>query len=708
MADDDKEKVLKILQDILNENLEINRQNTDAIKESVDRARDLTQEFNLSNEAAKNINKTTRDLSKLNASLVADADNINNLRRKSTDINKDLDKSAKIRKNLVSEQNEIAKKAIIARREGNTFEAAALQDLSKGLQAQISQHADIDSALKRELEHAKNIENSFGLTGKSLDVINKMTGGALGDLTKIKEASRKRLEILEKENKLLPGIAGKFQGMGVQIKEIGKSIYENMTDPLVIIASILDYGNQLRDLQRGLGISKDEAQGFREEMSMAAATSGDLLATSKGLIEANTALNAIRGTGVQFTSQQLLDSNRLLKTQVMSKEAVGELSKLANVTGQGIREAYLSQIDGVLAAENEHGVRLDIKGVLDATSKVTGQIRAQLGANPKAIAEAVTHAKALGMELNEVAAAGKQMLDFESSISAELEAELLTGKQLNLEKARLAALTGDYVTLANEIDKNVGTFYDYSKLNVLQQDAMAKAMGMTSDQLSDQLLKKADLNALAAEARAEGRDDIAANLEALSAQDKMAASVEKLKGVFGDILGILEPIISGFASLVGFISESTAASVAMVAVLSTIAAFSIVSAIAKTFAAFAALGPLGIPLGIAAVGTLTALIGGGVAIAAAAGSMDDGTISPEGLVVNSPKGSINLNKDDSIIAGTDLGGKNNPPPPPPPQQQAPAPIIVKSTIQYDSFNANSSAAYGGRFSEEKRHRSFFD
>ena len=706
MADDDKEKVLKILQDILNENLEINRQNTDAIKDSVDQARDLTQEFNLSNEAAKNINKSTRDLSKLNAKLVADADNINNLRRKSTDINKDLEKSAKIRKNLVSEQNEIAKKAIIARREGKTVEAAALQDLSKGLQAQISQHADIDSALQKELEHAKNIENSFGLTGKSLDVINKMTGGALGDLTEIKEASRKRLEILEKENKLLPGIAGKFQGMGIQIKEVGKSIFENMTDPLVIIASLLDYGNQLRDLQRGLGISKNEAQGFREEMSMAAATSGDLLATSKGLMEANTALNAIRGTGVKFSEEQLLDANRLLKTQVMSKEAVGELSRLANVTGQGIREAYLSQIDGVLAAENEHGVRLDIKGVLDATSKVTGQIRAQLGGSSEAMSGAVANAKALGMELNEVAAAGKQMLDFESSISAELEAELLTGKQLNLEKARMAALTGDYVTLANEIDKNVGTFYDYSKLNVLQQDAMAKAMGMTSDQLSDQLLKKADLNALAAEARAEGRDDIAANLEALSAQDKMAASVEKLKGVFGDILGILEPIISGFASLVGFISESTAASVAMVAVLATIAAFSIVSAIAKTFAAFAALGPLGIPLGIAAVGTLTALIGGGVAVAAAAGSMDDGEISPGGMTVNHPKGSIQLNKDDSIIAGTNLGGGNTQSSPP--QQQAPAPVIVKSTIQYDSFGANSSAAYGGRYSEEQRHLSFFD
>ena len=35
-----------------------------------------------------------------------------------------------------------------------------------------------------------------------------------------------------------------------------------------------------------------------------------------------------------------------------------------------------------------------------------------------------------------------------------------------------------------------------------------------------------------------------------------------------------------------------------------------------------------------------------------AASMNDGTISPEGLVVKSPKGSIQLNKDDSAIVGT--------------------------------------------------------
>jgi hypothetical protein len=147
-------------------------------------------------------------------------------------------------------------------------------------------------------------------------------------------------------------------------------------------------------------------------------------------------------------------------------------------------EAAKTQEDAVNSINAQTGAQISLKGVLEASNKITGQIRAQLGSNPEAIARAVTLAKSFGFELEQIAAAGKSMLDFESSISAELEAELLTGKQLNLEKARLAALTGDYETLTKEIAANVGDFNDFSKMNVLQQEAIAKAVGMTADRFS--------------------------------------------------------------------------------------------------------------------------------------------------------------------------------------------------------------------------------
>ena len=158
---------------------------------------------------------------------------------------------------------------------------------------------------------------------------------------------------------------------------------------------------------------------------------------------------------------------------------------------------------------------MDLKGVLEEAGKTTGVIRAQLGGSIEAISEAVTKAKQFGMTLKEVATAGRQLLNFEQSISAELEAELLTGKQLNLEQARLAALTGDYKTLTSEIMKNVGGIHEFNKLNVLQQESLAKSVGMEANQLADILMKKQNLAELAEEARARGEEDLARQYEQL-------------------------------------------------------------------------------------------------------------------------------------------------------------------------------------------------
>ena len=594
-------QIFEALQKILLDNLDINRQNTDAIKDQVSAAKDLIAPYNLTDQAAKNINKTTRDLSNLNATINSQIKERSNFQNTSKSISKDILKNAHLSANLENEKLEIDKKGFAARDAGFKDEAMALAKISQGLEAQLSQAGDIDKALQQELKQRKNIENSTGLTGKSLAVINKLTGGQIGDIGEIQKITEKELGALEKKGNLLGGFGGKMQGFGIQIKEVGKSILKNMNDPLVLLQQLMNFSNQTRDLQRGLGLSNKEAVSFRNNISLAAAGSGDLLATSEGLIAANSTLNSIRGTGVKFTQQQLIDTNRLLKTSVLTAQSAGELSRLANVTGQGIREAYLNQIDGVLAAEQESGVRLDIKSTLEATNKISGQIRAQLGANPEALSKAVSQAKALGMELDSVAASGKAMLDFQGSIENELTAELLIGKELNLEKARLAALTGDYETLTREINKNVGNFYEFSKLNVLQQDALAASMGMSTDQLSDQLLKKADLNALAQEARDGGREDIAANLEALSAGDKLNASMEKLKGVFGDILGILTPVLEGFASLVGYISESAAASAILGGVMATFAVNSIIGAIGSLWSSVMKIPfGLGIPLAIGA------------------------------------------------------------------------------------------------------------
>jgi hypothetical protein len=65
-----------------------------------------------------------------------------------------------------------------------------------------------------------------------------------------------------------------------------------------------------------------------------------------------------------------------------------------------------------------------------------------------------------------------------------MEAQLMLGKNINLSKAREAALAGDTETLTKEIGKQEAIFQAFRSGNVLQQQAAAKALGMSREELA--------------------------------------------------------------------------------------------------------------------------------------------------------------------------------------------------------------------------------
>jgi len=100
----------------------------------------------------------------------------------------------------------------------------------------------------------------------------------------------------------------------------------------------------------------------------------------------------------------------------------------------------------------------------------------------------------MGLEMSKLNGIADGFLDFESSISKEMEAQVLTGMDLNLTRAREAALNNDYLTLSKEITKNVGSTANFLKMNRIRQEGIAGAVHMTADSLAD-VLKKQDMYA---------------------------------------------------------------------------------------------------------------------------------------------------------------------------------------------------------------------
>ena len=106
-------------------------------------------------------------------------------------------------------------------------------------------------------------------------------------------------------------------------------------------------------------------------------------------------------------------------------------------------------------------------------------------------------------------------------------------------------------------------FNKFSNMNVLAQQSLAQALGLSADELSDQLFKQQMMGKSRAEVVALGGEEAAQRLEALSAQDKFNNAIEKLKdivgnlvaGPFGQLLDVIGNMLSGVMQIFSFMQK---------------------------------------------------------------------------------------------------------------------------------------------------------
>ena len=409
----------------------------------------------------------------------------------------------------------------------------------------------LEDVIKKEetrLAILNHVEDAMGVAGAAISTMNKLLGGSIKSLGKIEEQSKKRLILLAEQNKLQQGFLGKMQAIRVMGEEIGKTLVKSFSDPLVIMVALVDaafeFSKSVTTIQREFSLGAKAAEDMKMQFAELANTSTEPALNSMRMQKAWGDINAEMGTAVEYNDAlearmpgMVEDLATMQELWGMSNKEMKGMYTMSNLSGKSIKQSKLEIMGGINAMEQQSGIRLNEKQIVKEVSALHGVIRSQMSAQPGLMGETVARAKELGMTLEGIVASGRQLLNFESSIENELKAELLTGKQLNLEKARLAALTGDYKTLIEEINDQVGDFGDFSKLNVLQQEALAEAVGMTADGLADQLARKADLGALAAEARAEGDEERAKAIEARDLQQKFNDAMMELKQIFVDIVG---------------------------------------------------------------------------------------------------------------------------------------------------------------------------
>lgn len=364
---------------------------------------------------------------------------------------------------------------------------------------------EIEETQKFEQKALEILEQQNNEREKSLGTLGKITGGVDGMLKNLDKSGNlskifnfdKALQETKKLNTELPGST-----------TLTSQIFKNMSSAasMTLLAGAaasksLDLFKQWDEVtastSRNIGLSKEAAGELNRELVSNTEFFGKGGVTLSGQLKSISAINAgLGGISLKFSGNNglLEGASKLLNRLQISEDALSGLARQSMIAGKEIYDMAGSQADVMVGVEKEYGVRLSLRNVMEEANKTSGQLLLNTMNLPGGIVKAVSTAKSLGVEFKTISDSMKSLLDFESSITSELEAELLIGRDLNLEKARSYALQGDTVNAMKELVSQAGSLEAIQGMNVIAQEALANSLGFSVDQLSEMLLNQGAIN----------------------------------------------------------------------------------------------------------------------------------------------------------------------------------------------------------------------
>jgi hypothetical protein len=607
---------------------------------------------------------------------------------------KKLNRSAEYLANIKSKDLKNDKKAQSAklRFEGllakNKAIQATLNDrIANASKSEATAIARVNSLMSEVEESSKEVSDNFNEVAKSTDKINKRGKG---------------FENIATALNTIPGIGpvvGKaFNNAAAAARksaESGDSFAMSMAKGAtelvtlkgiftLLTASLFAADKRTTELAKSLQISKDEAREINKEFIEISMNSGKAYLNQKSLIEATIELSNHLGVANKLNSDITKTQTFLTKQMGLSASEAGKLAENQIFTGKSAKKAKEEIAKQAAQLQKETGIAVNLNEVFAEVAKANAGLQAAYGFNNKLIAKQVVNMKELGLTLDQAGKMASQLLDFESSISKELEAELLTGKDLNLEKARLLALQGKNTEAAAELAKQVGGTAELSRMNVIQQEALASAMGMERNELIQSVQKREILARLGAtsieQLKERGELDklnsselgkqLLAQYEQESAAAKFESAVIKIQEAIGSMMeGPFGTFIDGLANAVS--SAGTMKTIMyslgamslgrMIAQLGTMVALNSASAAAAMTTAGALTLGIGLIAIVAAVGSaMSSMESQAQSSAMNMRNVNDGMIGPGGnSVLSTSKGSFQFAAEDTIIATSNKPGNNS-------------------------------------------------
>ena len=317
---------------------------------------------------------------------------------------------------------------------------------------------------------------------KALDIENfgnKLSKEVMQNLIETKGVTNALSTSFGVVNKRVSGLITRMRALAIA-NPMTAAITALVAAATLIVGAIRGLGKAQRELANELSLSKDQLDGQLVSLKLQEAKFKVLNLDASKLKTTLTTLSE------EFRDLSLVTASNAASIEMFAQNAGIGGSEVAKLNKQLMITEGLS-FDAALNMQRQAASMAKAEGL--AVGRVLGDMATAAeefarfsrdGAD--GLAEAAVAAAKVGLSLDGVLKAGEKLLDFEQSITAEFEAQVLTGQALNLERARQAALSGDQEGLLQEI-RSVAMGVNLETMNVVQKDAIASAIGISVSDL---------------------------------------------------------------------------------------------------------------------------------------------------------------------------------------------------------------------------------
>lgn len=465
-------------------------------------------------EAFKNLNtETKKTLSDFDASVAAE--------KKMLDIAKQLGQEFKTQKDSLDDQlkGKNLQEQLQLKLKNSESELSTLSQ--SRINSQVKINSLQDELKKHMIELSDEYKKGKNLDPAKIDSLNKIIKSKVDESLLEKnllKSSSDTLDVLQKEvstQKSLNNTLGKTVELvaliaGTEfIKDLNapKSVKELFERTYTLFKQI---DKSATDLRKQFGLFREDAEIIEKNIREIVIDLGEFG------VKADDVQKSMSAIGKTFNYIDVLDKSIVKDIAMMSKQmgiseesSVKFLKAIGGVKGEsGIANKNMLSFAGATA--KAYGIGLD--EIMTDVANASDDVRMYAGKTADELIIGAAQARQMGTTLDNMAKSSKSLLNFETSIQAELKASALIGKNINFNEARRLAFQGKTVE-ANKLILDQAKKIKFNQLNPIAQEAFAAAAGKSVKELQDMLESENRMKSALTSNNKEVRDAAKAQLE---------------------------------------------------------------------------------------------------------------------------------------------------------------------------------------------------